>query len=126
MKRTNTKEFRAKVKAYLLPIIADKAAGYGVELPENPFQWVIDIAESEVPHEFERGGKQRGLHYWLSGLGMNVACYNGEIVELSEQWHECTLKERERDKVVGQWFDFLAVKIMQFAGESGNKTGGAS
>lgn len=115
MKHTNTNEFKAKVKNYLLPIIETKSDDYETKIEGNPFAWCIETAKQEVPHEFERHGLQEGLKYWLSGCALNIAIYNSEIVELAEQWHECTLTEKERATVIENWFNFIAFKIIQFS-----------
>jgi len=116
MKHTNTNEFNAKVKDYLIPIIEDKAQDYKAYLNgKNPFQWIIDTARQEVPHEFQRRGNQAGLAWWLSGLGLNIDYYNAAIVELAEKWHGCRLTEKQAEIVVENWFMFIANKIMQFS-----------
>jgi hypothetical protein len=115
LKHTNTNEFNALVKAYLLPIIEERAADYGETITGNPYAWTISHARAEVGHEFDRHGTQGGLEYWLSGLALGIAFYNSDIVEIAEKWHGVTLTGHQRETITGAWFRFLAVKIMRFA-----------
>ena len=114
MKNTSTNEFKAALKAYLEPIIQDKAEGYETTIEGNPYQWIIDTAKGEVPHEF-RAGDQAGLTYWLSGLGMNIDYTYCGMIKVAESLHDCKLTEKQADKVCAKWFEFIAVKILQFA-----------
>lgn len=113
MKKTNTKAFNESFKAYLLPVIMQKAADYEAT-PSNPWQWVIEQARNEVPQEF-RHGTQAGLAYWLSGCAINIPFYNGEIVKTAERLHGCTLNDKQAQLVIENWFTFHAAKIIQYA-----------
>lgn len=115
MKNTNTKEFKNALKRYLVPIIEEKAEDYETTIEGNPFAWVVGIAKSEVPHEFERYGAQNALEYWLSGLGLSLDYTYADIITVSESLHGCKLTEKEQDLVCEKWFCFLAAKIIQFA-----------
>ena len=97
MKHTNTKEFKAKIAAYLAPIIEDRAADYDQKTGGKPFNWALNMAKIEVPHEFQRKGEQGGLEYWLSGLGLSVEYLYSDIIALAEKWHECALTEKEKE-----------------------------
>lgn len=114
MKNTNTNEYKAKVKNYLLPIIQSKAEDYEAK-PENPFAWCIETAKKEIPHEFERKGLQGGLREWLQGCALNIAIQNGEIIDLALQWHDCTLTDKQKETIIDNWFHFVAFKIIQFS-----------
>ncbi len=116
MKNTNTKAFNDDLKAYLAPIIQARAEDYGEPTPPaNLYQWAIDTAKNEVGHEFTQHGDQKGLEYWLSGMALNVACYNCDIIETAEKIHACTLADKEKETVCEKWFSFLAAKMLQYA-----------
>lgn len=116
MKNTNSKSFNDNLKAYLAPIIQSRAEDYEEPTPPaNLYQWAIDTAKKEVGHEFRQHGDQGGLEYWLSGLGLNVDCYYGDIIEAAEKMHGCTLTEKQREMIVERWFNFIAAKILQYA-----------
>jgi hypothetical protein len=117
MKHTNTKQFTEALQGYLLPIIEQKADDLetAIDAEANPFQWIVDIARSEVGYEFERNGDQEGLAYWLSGLGMNLDYTYCDIIAVSEELHGCKLTEKEADMVCARWFSFIAVKMLQYA-----------
>jgi hypothetical protein len=114
MKRTNTKEFNKAFQQYLAPIIKQRADDYN-DNPENVWQWAIDTARAEIPHEFDRHGTQSGLSSWLAGCALNIAVYNGDIIAVAERLHGCKLTDKQADKVISKWFDFVALKINQYA-----------
>ena len=116
MKNTNTKSFNDALKAYLAPLIKERAEDYGETTPPaNLYQWALDTAKKEVGHEFKRHGDQEGLRYWLSGLGMSIACYNFDIVTVCERLHDCVLTPKQQDACIDNWFNFIAAKILQYA-----------
>jgi hypothetical protein len=116
MKKTNSKLFNDAFKAYLLPIVIQKAEDYGVN-PLNPWQWVIDTAKDHIPHDF-REGEQAGVASWLAGCALDIPVYNGHIRATAERLHECKLTDKQAEKVIDCWFNFHALKIMQYARES--------
>lgn len=112
MKRTNTKEFHGLVMSHLI------AGAYDCE----------DMTESDViAHTFNRfqseynyaqnririPNTQARVAEWLSGLALSVAYTYHDIIVLSEQWHGCTLSEKERDRACKQWFSMLAMHLMR-------------
>lgn len=115
MKNTNSSEYKASVKAYLVPIIEDRAESMEKTIEGNPFAWIIEVAKSEVKHEFDRHGLQAGLCSWLQGLGMGIDYSNYDIVQLAQSWHECTLTDKQAAKVIENWFSHIAFKIIQFS-----------
>ena len=120
MKNTNSKEYKEKVKAYLLPIIEEKAEDYG-QSNNKPFNWMIQTAKNEIGHEFERHGLQGGLTEYLAGLGLNIDFYYSDILKRAADWHEVEkFTEKEEDKICRDWFKHIAFKIIQFA-EQENK-----
>lgn len=116
MKNTNSKSFNDALKAYLAPIIKEKAEDYGeTTTPANLYQWALDTAKKEVGHEFKRHGDQEGLRYWLSGLGLSIDFYNFDIVTVCERLHDCVLTPKQQDACIDNWFNFIAAKILQYA-----------
>lgn len=115
MKNTNSKEYKASVKAYLIPIIEDRAKSMDTTIQGNPFAWIIGVAKSEVKHEFDRHGEQAGLCSWLQGLGMGIDFANYDIVQLAQSWHGCKLTDKQAEKVIENWFNHIALKILQFS-----------
>ena len=116
MKNTNSKEYKDAQKAYLLPIIQERAANMGQTITGNPYAWVLDVAKSESGHDF-RKGDQTGMTNWLQGLGMGIDFYNADIIRVCEQLHGCTLAYSQAGKCVENWFSHIAFKIIQFSKE---------
>ena len=115
MKNTNSKEYKEAVKAYLIPIIQDRAAGMEKTIEGNPFKWVLDVARREVPECFKQYGEQGGLCHWLQGLGMGIDYTNYAILQLAATWHDCQLTDKEADTIITNWFNHIALKILQFS-----------
>ena len=118
MTNTNSKEYKDALKAYLLPIVQERAADMGQTITGNPYAWVLDVARGAVGYEFERHSEQAGMCHWLQGLGMGVDYTNTDIAKLAEEWHGCTLTDKEVEKVVENWFTHIAWKIIQFSRET--------
>ena len=122
MKNTNTKEFKAKVDAYLLDAYRSKAEDYenGAKTDPELIRFILDTFKKEYGHEIRRQGSIQGaLASWLSGLALNIDYTNSSIIKRAEEWHECELTEKQADIVCEKWFDFMACKIMQLAGRHG-------
>lgn len=115
MKHTNTNEFKSALKSYIEPIM-ERATDYNEEeqAKRNPYLWALETAQKELPHVYTSKGIQDCLTEWLKGCALNVAIYNSDIVEVSERLHGCKLTEKQRELVIENWFNFLAVKILQF------------
>lgn len=50
---------------------------------------------------------------WLSGLPLNIEYTNSGIIALAEQWHETELTDAQAEKVVSQWFGFIASRLIR-------------
>lgn len=116
MKNTNTKAFRQTVYSYLCQ------SAYSFDetgLPDtqaNRAQHMWDRFNQEYNYPQNRTrypSTQQRVASWLSGLAINTAYTYCDIIALAETWHDCTLTDKERDKVCAQWFDFLAMKLLQ-------------
>jgi len=116
LKNTHSNEYKNALKAYLVPIIEQKAQDCEMTIDGNPFAWVIDLARSEVAHEFTRHGEQGGIEYWLSGLAMDIAFTYRDIIAVACKIHGVeSLDEKTADMICDQWFKHLAWKILQFS-----------
>ena len=82
-----------------------------------PLQPLINIAQQEVSHEFDRKGLQGCLTDWLQGLGMGLDYMNYNIIQLAEKWHDCKLTEKEAEKITANWWSHIALKMIQFSRE---------
>ena len=52
---------------------------------------------------------------WLSGLAINIVCYNHEIIELAVKMGSVNEDptEKERDQIVDNYFNFMAKVILK-------------
>lgn len=116
MKNTHTKEFRAIVQRYLLDSIIDDTQ------PNDKAraQYIFDQFTAEYDYPDNRvcsPNRQKRVSQWLAGLALNIAYSYSDIIELSEQWHECKLTDKQADKLVDEWFNFMAFKLIQLWGD---------
>lgn len=105
MQNTNTKAFRQKVYAYLL----DCADGLTPAEIWDRFNVEYNYPANKVRHP----NLQSRVAEWLSGLALMTEYTYYDIIARCEDWHECTLTQRERDMVCERWFQFLAQKLLQ-------------
>lgn len=105
MQNTNTKAFRQKVYTYLL----DCADGLTPAEIWDRFNAEYNYPANKVRHP----NLQARVAEWLSGLALMTEYTCKDIIARCEDWHECTLTQRERDMVCERWFQFLALKLLQ-------------
>lgn len=116
MKNTNTKQFRNTVYAYL----TDSAYSFDeTGLPDtqaNRASHIWERFDSEYNYSQNRArypSTQARVASWLSGLPLHIDYTYCDIITRAEQWHDCTLTDKQRDMVCERWFDFLAMKMLQ-------------
>ena len=64
---------------------------------------------SEYSYFITQKGERDALITWLEGGALNFLHYwNDEIILLAEKWQQDTSTESKRDKLVEQWFPFIA------------------
>ncbi len=109
---TSTHEFKQKVFKYFRESIYDQE----VETNNEAAQIIWGRFDSEYNYEFNRKrypNLQRRIAEWLAGLPLNIAFSYCDIREITEEWHECALTEKQADMVQDRWFSFMAFKLMQ-------------
>jgi len=112
VKNTNTKAFKMMVFRYLI----DSAYDCDGMTDRQIVQHIYDRWQAEYCYEYnlQRYGNGRdNLKEWLAGLPLNIDFYNGDIVKITEQWHETTLSDSQAQRVIDNWFQFLAMKLLQ-------------
>jgi hypothetical protein len=84
---------------------------------EDKITFLRDTFQAEYGWSIDRYGMQRALTEWLQGLpsAVSLPFYNHDILELAK--NAGTLKhyasEKEEDKILENYFSFMANKILQ-------------
>lgn len=127
LKRTNSREFRAMVFAYL----ADAAYSFDdTGLPDtqsNRARHMWERFDSEYNYSQNRiriPSLQLRVAEWLSGLAINIEYTYCDIIARAEQWHETKLTDKQADAIIDQWFKFLAMSLIQMWNKHGVATNG--
>jgi len=111
--KTNSKNH--PVFAYLLDCI-------NVDGKENatPLEKCEDIARRlkiECLHKYnlKSKGVQGSIADWLSGLAINIAFYNCDIIDLAKSWGSIPqdASEKQEQKILDNYWSFMAAKLMQ-------------
>ena len=62
---------------------------------------------------------QQRFAQYLSGLPINIYCYNDDIIDIAENWHGEKFTKKKEMLIVNNWFNFLAFKFIQLAEKYG-------
>lgn len=122
MTRTNTKEFMNIVTTYIIDAISWD--GYDIDLSEatdkEKLQFVADRFDNQYNYPQNKiifPNIQDRLADWLKGLPsvINIDFENYRILELAREWGtlEEHANERQEDKIIANWFNFISFKILQ-------------
>lgn len=116
--RTNTKEFKAIINAYLVECLQD--------IDNNSKQSEKDIAsysfnrfKAEHCNAYEVNripSVQKRLADFLQGLPFQIDFENYKILELVKEWRQLApnATEKQEDKLLSNWWHFIAYQIVKF------------
>lgn len=80
-------------------------------------QFVLDTFKSEYGWNIQRYGLQGAFKEYLMGLPsvIHIDFENYKILELAKKWGSLPENptERQEDKIIKNWFNFIAVKFFQ-------------
>ena len=113
MKNTNTKAFKAQVWQYILES-DDSAPSNTSDYDKALHIWERFRSEHNYDNNKRRlPNLQERVADWLSGVALNIAYTNYDIIKLSEKWHDCQLSEKQVEMVLNNWWKFMAFKLIQ-------------
>lgn len=111
MKNTNTKEFKEKVFTYLCDSLYDFEGDREARVRRI---WEKFQSEFNYPYNRQRTPNlQARVADWLQGLPLNIDFSYVDILARAEEWHECKLTEKQAETIENNWFNFLALKLLQ-------------
>lgn len=99
-----TKEIKQEIKQYCLNAITSDVV-FKNDSEKVLYCW--NRFKSEYGHEIKRFGLQKAFSNWLSGLALDIAFYNFDILELAKKWGQDTTTEKQQDKILSQYWDFM-------------------
>ena len=116
MKNTNTNAYKATVFAYLAASTYDFDETGKPDTEENRAQHIRDRFEGEFNHDYNKRAfpnNQARVADWLAGLPLSIDYTNHQIIQTVQDWHGCTLTDKQCETVVSNWWSHLAFKLIQ-------------
>jgi len=122
---TNSKEFKAQVRAYIMACIpdvqtiADEYEQMIEDTDKARVNWVADTFNREYGDSYSLRrwpNRQERFSQWLMCLPvMTVAYENWRIIELAKQWGAlpADATEKQEDKIIANWLNFISFKFWQ-------------
>ena len=122
--RTNSKEYMANVKAYILDAIDSTGCDAEPVTDYAKLQFALDTFKSEKGWELEQGKNiQEAIADWFAGLptACGIDYQNHVILDLARQWGSLDESSTDEDeiKIIQNWFNFMACKFLQVAAKEG-------
>ena len=122
--KTNTKEFNGRMETYIFECM-DDIETYPKNMTETEkLQTLKDRFCTEKGYELNRQNKtvQGVLADWFSGLptAFNINFYNDDILKVAKYLNKTkSFTEKEKEKIISEWFNFMANKVIQTARKYG-------
>ncbi|UUV43263.1 hypothetical protein RCCWILLIS_91 [Rhodobacter phage RcCWillis] len=112
MLKTNSNAYKAKVYAYLCESIYDFE---GTEAECAAHIWERFNSEYNYPDNRKRiPNLQERVADWLAGIPLNIAVYSADIMQLAESWAETRYTDKQAERIIDNWFNFMAFQILKF------------
>ena len=114
MIKTNTKEYKAKIFKYILECIDSEDEN--LKTPKQKIDHFFNRFESEFNYknnQLRHPNFQDRIANYLMGLPFNFEFENYKILQLAEELHDCKLTEKEEDRILSNYWNHLAFKIIQ-------------
>ena len=116
MLKTKTNKYNAKIYKYILECIDSEDEI--LVTPEEKINHFFDRFEREYNDKNNISrypNLQNRIANYLMGLPFNFEYENYKILQLVESLRECKLTDKEEDKILSNYWDHLAFKILQLS-----------
>lgn len=118
--KTNSKEFNAKMYAYILECINSEDIEFRDDKDKLAFLSVKFDSEYNNAYNKKRyPNLQNRLVNWFTGLPscFNVDFENYRILELAKEWGSLAndATDKQENRVLENWFNLVAFKVLQLA-----------
>ena len=114
MKRTNTKEYNKAIYKYILECIDSE--DINLQTDKDKINHFFDRFNSEYNYknnQLRYPNLQIRIANYLQDIPFNFATWKHEIIEVAERLHECKLTDKQEDKVIANYYNHIALKIIQ-------------
>ena len=114
MKLHHTK-YTKNYQDFILSIITEDYNGDLIKTDEEKINFLFHRFYNEYGWLIKRVGKQKAMTEWLSGLAINIPCYNHEIIELAIKMGSVNENstEDQKNQIVNNYFNFMANVILK-------------
>ena len=114
MKLHHTK-YTKNYQDFILSIITEDYNGDLIKTDEEKINFLFHRFYIEYGWLIKRVGKQKAMTEWLSGLAINIPCYNHEIIELAIKMGSVNENstEDQKNEIVNNYFNFMANVILK-------------
>lgn len=118
--KTNSKEFNAKMYAYILECINSEDIDFRDDKDKLAFLSVQFDAEHNHAYNKKRyPNLQNRLADWFRGVPscFNIDFANHRIIEIAKEFGSLAndATDKQEDKVLENWFNLVAFKVLQLA-----------
>lgn len=110
--KTNSNAYKALIRAYILNSVYDYAGPETVQDKARHIWAMFDTTYNYPDNRRRIPNTQARVAEWLSGLPLNIAYANGDILELAELWHGEPFDDEKAEKIVSGWFNHVAFHLM--------------
>ena len=122
MTKLHHTEYKKNYKNYILSTIEEDTEGKPIKTDEEKIKYIFERFYSEFGWNIERVGKQKAMEEWLSGLALNIECYDDAIVDLAIKLGSINSdpSNKLRTQVSQNYFNFMADVILGFEPKENN------
>ena len=109
------KKYTKNYQNYILSTITEDYNGDLIKTDEGKINYLFHRFYNEYGWHIKQYGKQKAMIEWLSGLAINIPCYNCDIVELAVEMGSVSedLTEDQKNQIVDNYFNFMANIILK-------------
>lgn len=104
---------------YILNAIDGENYGKTFASDEDKVRFVMETFKDEYGWSVSRIGLIPSFREWLMGLpsSINIDFENYRIIEIAKEWGSLPqdATDRQEDKIINNWFNFIANKFFQLA-----------
>ena len=109
-----TAQNKADIKKYLLNAINSTNDEYDETYTEKKtVEYCYNRFIKEYDYDIKQSGFFIALQNWLSGLAINIDYMNYDILAKAEEWGQLMYREKDREKIIEQWFKFIAMQLIK-------------
>lgn len=116
-KLKQTKQIKEAFNEYLLKAISTEDYNLKIEPVTNKerLQFLYNTFKAEFGHEIKQYGQYKAFNDWIQGLptAFKILFRNNEIIEYTETLYKCKLTEKEKEKILNNWFNFVTTKTFK-------------